>query len=170
MLDIYYTTMEEGSIYLFIAKTNDGLCYVSSNRDSAIILSTQLRAKNIVHRLLNDEAKVEKEREQLREYFLQDRTSFDISIDETLFGTDFQRLVWKSLRTIPYGTTTTYSEIAEKIGREKSVRAVANAVGKNPLLIITPCHRVIRKDGSLSGFRDGIAMKRTLLYIEKITL
>ncbi|HLS67615.1 MAG TPA: methylated-DNA--[protein]-cysteine S-methyltransferase [Pseudogracilibacillus sp.] len=170
MQNIYYTTLEVGSIYLFIAKTNDGLCYVSSNRDSAIILTTQLRTKNISHRLINDEKIVKVEREQLREYFLQKRSSFDVPLDQSLIGTDFQRLVWKTLRTIPYGTTTTYSEIAHKIGQKRAVRAVANAVGKNPLLIITPCHRVIRKDGSLSGFRDGIAMKRTLLYIENITL
>lgn len=170
MIDIYYTTLKEGSIFLFIAKTNNGLCYVSTNRDSKMILQTKLRAKKISHRLVYDETKVEKERDQFREYFSHERTSIDVPLDESLFGTDFERLVWKTLRTIPYGKTTTYSDVANKIGKQRAVRAVANAVGKNPLLIVTPCHRVIRKDGSLSGFRDGVAMKRTLLYIENITL
>lgn len=170
MRNIYYTTFEEGSIFLFLAKSDRGLCYVSSNRESKIILEAKLRAKHIAYRLIESASKLEKERQQFHEYFVQKRTEFDLELDESLFGTSFQQLVWKTLRTIPYGTTTTYSELAEKIERKQAVRAVANAVSNNPNLIVTPCHRVIRKDGSLSGFRDGIAMKRTLLFIENIKL
>src|SRR5690625_6638419 len=75
-------------------------------------------------------------------------------------GTNFQIKVWKALQNIPYGQTANYSEIAEAINHPKAVRAVANAIGANPLLIFVPCHRVIGKDGSLTGFRAGIKLKK----------
>mgnify|MGYP001944944994 FL=1 len=99
-------------------------------------------------------------------YFTENRQSFDFPID--LHGTPFQKEVWQALQTIPYGETATYSEIAEKVGRPKAVRAVGSAIGKNPLLIVIPCHRVIRKNGDLSGFREGIDLKKKLLQLEKI--
>lgn len=104
-------------------------------------------------------------KEQISHYLNGDRTSFSIHTD--LYGTDFQKLVWNMLRTIPYGKVVTYSDIAERIGKPKAVRAVANAIGKNPILFIIPCHRVIRKDGDLSGFRTGISLKQQLLQLEK---
>lgn len=99
--------------------------------------------------------------------YLQGRTtSFDLPLDLT-HGTSFQRQVWRALQTIPYGQTTTYSALAQQIGRPTASRAVANAVGKNPLLIIVPCHRVLRKDHTLGGYRGGLPMKRRLLTLEK---
>lgn len=83
-----------------------------------------------------------------------------------MYGTAFQQKVWKALLTIPYGEVRSYTEIAQKIDRPKAVRAVANAIGQNPLLLIIPCHRVLRKDGSLSGFRAGISLKKKLLRLE----
>lgn len=87
-----------------------------------------------------------------------------IAFDE--HGTVFQREVWSALRTIPYGQCVSYSEVAKKIGRPNSVRAVANAIGRNPCLIFTPCHRVIRSDGSIGGFSAGIDLKHKLLELE----
>lgn len=81
-------------------------------------------------------------------------------------GTAFQRTVWNALATIPYGTTVTYSDIAHTIGRPTAVRAVAAAIGRNPLSIVVPCHRVIGANGSLTGFAGGLDAKRTLLTIE----
>lgn len=81
-------------------------------------------------------------------------------------GTPFQRIVWKQLATIPYGETRTYSDIAGAIGKSKASRAVGNAVGKNPLPILIPCHRVVRKDG-LGGFTAGVSKKIALLKLEK---
>lgn len=81
-------------------------------------------------------------------------------------GTPFQRIVWKQLVTIPYGETRTYSDIASAIGKSKASRAVGNAVGKNPLPILIPCHRVVRKDG-LGGFTAGVRKKMALLKLEK---
>ena len=81
-------------------------------------------------------------------------------------GTDKEKMVWKELSKIPYGKTVTYSFIAEKIGLPNAPRFVGNAVGKNPLPIIIPCHRVIRKDGTLGGFSAGLHIKKYLLDLE----
>jgi AraC family transcriptional regulator, regulatory protein of adaptative response / methylated-DNA-[protein]-cysteine methyltransferase len=83
-------------------------------------------------------------------------------------GTSFQCDVWQALLTIPWGTVTTYSDIANTVGRPKSVRAVANAVGANPIAWLIPCHRVIRRDGSLGGYRWGISRKQAMLDWENI--
>ncbi|MBQ0713251.1 MAG: methylated-DNA--[protein]-cysteine S-methyltransferase [Porticoccus sp.] len=83
-------------------------------------------------------------------------------------GTSFQCEVWQALLKIPSGTVTTYSDIAHAIGRPKSVRAVANAVGANPIAWLIPCHRVIRRDGSLGGYRWGISRKQEMLDWENI--
>lgn len=91
---------------------------------------------------------------------------------EKLKGTDFQKKVWKALLEIPKGKTMTYKELAKKIGRPKAVRAVANAVGANPLTIKIPCHRVIRSDGSLGGYsgKGGIKTKKALLKKEGVEI
>lgn len=102
---------------------------------------------------------------QLQEYLNGTRKKFDIKFD-TSQGTDFQRRVWQALRDIPYGETRTYGEIAKTVGSPKGARAVGMACNKNPLLIITPCHRVIGSTGSLTGFACGIDIKKLLLDIE----
>jgi len=85
----------------------------------------------------------------------------DLPLD--LRGTAFQQRVWQALRKIPAGTTATYSEIAKRIGRPKAVRAVAQACAGNAIAVAIPCHRVVRLDGGLSGYRWGVARKRALL-------
>lgn len=85
-------------------------------------------------------------------------------------GTDLQKIVWDHLLQIPKGTTLSYSELARRIGRPKAVRAVANAVGRNKISLLIPCHRVIGKNASLGGYRWGISVKKRLLEMEKIDL
>ena len=102
--------------------------------------------------------------QQLREYFAGERTRFDLKLAPE--GTAFQRQVWKALRTIPYGKTISYGELAGKIGNPKAVRAVGGANGKNPIPIVIPCHRVIGADGSLTGFGGGLETKVALLALE----
>lgn len=98
-------------------------------------------------------------------YFQGQQIDFNkVTID--IVGTDFQEAVWQQLRQIPYGEICSYSLIAEKIGKPKAVRAVASAIGKNPLLILIPCHRVIGKNGEITGFRSGIPLKKQLLKLE----
>jgi len=104
-------------------------------------------------------------KEQIAQYFNWERKTFDIPLD--LVGTEFQKQVWLSLLKIPYGNTTTYGKQAEAIGRPASVRAVANANGKNKISIILPCHRVIGSNGSLTGYGGGIERKKKLLELEK---
>lgn len=92
-------------------------------------------------------------------------------IDEILLaagGTSFQKTVWRALLSIPFGETRSYQDIANAIGKPKAVRAVANAIGKNPFVGVIPCHRVIRSDGSLGGFRLGIEKKKEMLKEEGI--
>lgn len=85
-------------------------------------------------------------------------------------GTPFQLSVWNALQTIPKGETTTYAHIAELIGRPKAVRAVGTAIGANPIAFLIPCHRVVKSDGSLGGFRWGMACKIALLKWEKLAI
>jgi AraC family transcriptional regulator, regulatory protein of adaptative response / methylated-DNA-[protein]-cysteine methyltransferase len=82
-------------------------------------------------------------------------------------ATAFQRRVWEELRRIPYGTTKTYSEVARAIGRPRAIRAVARACATNPVSVVVPCHRVVRDDGNLAGYRWGIERKRTLIERER---
>jgi AraC family transcriptional regulator of adaptative response/methylated-DNA-[protein]-cysteine methyltransferase len=84
-----------------------------------------------------------------------------------LIGTEFQLSIWHALQRIPAGKTTTYAQIAEQIGRPKAVRAVGTAIGANPIAYLIPCHRVIRTDGSLGGFRWGLECKMKMLAYEK---
>ncbi len=106
--------------------------------------------------------------DELSEYFDGKRQTFSFPIKTD--GTEFQKLVWHELMQVPYGEITTYGELAKKIGRSASARAVGNAVGKNPLLIVIPCHRVCRGDGTLGGFSAGIGRKKALLKAEGIEM
>lgn len=107
-------------------------------------------------------------REQIQEYINGERRQFDIPI--SLKGTPFQQQAWQALRDIPYGETRSYSEVARTIGRPKAIRAVGHANSVNPLPILFPCHRVIGKNKSLTGYAGGIAMKRQLLEIEGVNV
>ncbi|RGO03872.1 MULTISPECIES: methylated-DNA--[protein]-cysteine S-methyltransferase [Megamonas] len=102
---------------------------------------------------------------QLDEYFQGKRTTF--SLPFKLTGTPFQLAVWKELQNIPYGQTTSYKEIAQKINKPKAYRAVGMANNKNPLPIIIPCHRVIGSNGKLIGYAGGLNLKNYLLELEK---
>lgn len=104
---------------------------------------------------------------ELKEYLKGTRKDFTIYDSTLLAGTDFQKKVWKELLNIPYGQTKTYKEIAKAINNEKAIRAVATAIGKNPLMIVIPCHRVIGSDGKLRGYAYGVETKKKLLSLEK---
>ena len=103
-------------------------------------------------------------REQLSAYFAGERKSFDLNLKPG--GTEFQMQVLEELQKIPYGTTTSYGDIAKRIGRPKAVRAVGAANGRNPIPIIIPCHRVIGSSGDMTGFGGGIPTKEALLRLE----
>lgn len=104
-------------------------------------------------------------RTQLAQYFAGQRTAFDIPLDAS-GGTPFQREVWHALQTIAPARLASYGHIAAQIGRPKAVRAVGAAIGRNPISVIIPCHRVVGHSGSLTGYAGGLDRKRALLQLE----
>jgi AraC family transcriptional regulator of adaptative response / DNA-3-methyladenine glycosylase II len=102
--------------------------------------------------------------QQLEAYFAGETTLFDVPLD--LRGTPFQVAVWRALLDIPYGAVRTYGEVARAVGCPRAARPVGVAVGKNPVAIVVPCHRVIGADGTMTGYAGGLAMKRRLLERE----
>lgn len=105
-------------------------------------------------------------KDQILEYFAGKRKNFDRLDLLDPQGTSFQKSVWQALLKIPYGETLSYKDIAKMIGRPKAIQAVGTAIGKNPFLIIVPCHRVIKSNGSIGGFAYGRKIKEKLLKIE----
>jgi methylated-DNA-[protein]-cysteine S-methyltransferase len=101
---------------------------------------------------------------QLEAYFIMNLRTFTVPLAPQ--GTEFQRRVWDELMHIPYGQTISYGDLARRLGDEQAVRAVANAVGANPIAILVPCHRVIGSDGSLTGYAAGLDKKEALLKLE----
>ena len=106
--------------------------------------------------------------EQLRKYFAGELTEFRVPMSPV--GTEFQQRVWDCLKGIPYGSTVTYAEVAARVGEPKAIRAVANAIGANPISILIPCHRVIGSDGSLTGYAGGLEAKKFLIELEEKNL
>lgn len=113
---------------------------------------------------IRDDAALAGAASQLGAYFAGELCAFDLPLAPR--GTNFQQSVWRALRAIPYGETTTYAKIAERIGKPRAVRAVGAANGANPIPIVIPCHRVIGSSGSMTGFGGGIDVKRQLLALE----
>ena len=112
----------------------------------------------------NDDV-IENTKHQLDEYFKGTRSKFDIPL--LMVGTEFQKSVWDGLIKVPYGTTSTYLQLAKTIGNAQAVRAVATANGANAISIIVPCHRIIGSDGKLVGYAGGLLVKQRLLELEK---
>ncbi len=110
-------------------------------------------------------ALLDRARVQLQEYFAGTRTRFELPLAPQ--GTEFQQTVWKQLVKIPYGSTASYGEIANRVGNPKASRAVGAANGRNPISVIVPCHRVIGANGSLTGFGGGLERKQWLLEHER---
>ncbi|MBE5975406.1 MAG: methylated-DNA--[protein]-cysteine S-methyltransferase [Paenibacillaceae bacterium] len=102
---------------------------------------------------------------QLLEYLSGNRRKFDLKLEAK--GTEFQKTVWNTLQEIPYGETRSYKQVAEMLGRPEASRAVGMANSKNPILILTPCHRIVGSDGKLTGYAGGLEIKKTLLELEK---
>lgn len=162
---LYYRDdyLPELKLKIRIGATAAGVAYISGVDEAEM---TRFFKEYQFYPLKNQEY-IDQALEQLHQYDQGGLTDFKLKLD--LVGTDFQQQVWQALSRQPYGTLTTYSELAAAIGRPQSVRAVANAVGRNPLLMVIPCHRVIGKDGSLTGFRSGLSVKRSLLIREGLS-
>ncbi|OEF25754.1 methylated-DNA--[protein]-cysteine S-methyltransferase [Vibrio rumoiensis] len=118
---------------------------------------------------IEDNARFSDVKQQLIEYFSGSRQDFDLSTPLAPIGTPFQQSVWHALNQIQTGSTCRYMDIANQIHNPKAVRAVGAAIGKNPIPVIIPCHRVVGANGSLTGFAHGIPMKQTLLNLEGVS-
>ncbi|GIP38536.1 methylated-DNA--protein-cysteine methyltransferase, inducible [Paenibacillus sp. J31TS4] len=150
---------------LHLAATDQGLCYVGSPNRPFEELAAWAGSRFPGSELIRDEEKLRPYEQELAEYGQGKRDAFTIPVD--LRGTAFQQAVWQALLAVPYGETVSYSDIAERIQRPSSVRAVGAAIGANPVLISVPCHRVIGKNGALTGYRGGMEMKTRLLRLEQ---
>lgn len=145
---------------VLVARMSRGICAVLLGDDrDALFQNVQERFPGFA--IVEGGAALEVLASEISSFIDSPARRLNVPID--LRGTDFQQLVWRALREIPAGETASYTEIAHRIGRPKAVRAVAQACAANPLAILVPCHRVVRSDGSLSGYRWGIERKRALL-------
>jgi methylated-DNA-[protein]-cysteine S-methyltransferase len=156
MRSLFYTTMKSPVGPLLLAGDECGLRFVSFENSK--------RAASVEPDWKSDQTPFAEVIRQLLEYFSGERKEFDLPLAPE--GTDFQLEVWRSLRTIPYGETISYAQLAQRISNPKAVRAVGLANGCNPIPIIIPCHRVIGSNGSLTGFGGGLSTKRKLLDLE----
>lgn len=140
--------------------------------DNQILLKSHLERRFLGATLIEDEIQLQELSEKIINFIEQKTTNsdttkiFDEQIQLNLCGTEFQKRVWNALCSIPRGSTTTYSKIATQIGMPKACRAVAGACAANPIAVIIPCHRVIRSDGAISGYRWGVERKVELLRRE----
>jgi O-6-methylguanine DNA methyltransferase len=165
MEGLYYDYFESPMGRLWVAATSKGLCRVNFASSEEEFLTS---LKKEVH----EETKRGKDPfrdlfERLEKYFRGESTSFsDLPLD--LRGTDFQRRVWRAVAEIPYGETSTYGEVAARVGHPRAHRAAGSALKRNQLLIVVPCHRVVRSDGRLGGFSGGTEGRRRLLRLEGV--
>ncbi len=153
---MYYSYLDTPIGELLLAGDDDALCLVGFPEGSM--------RRDPEPDWIYNEKPFAAARQQLTEYFAGQRREFDLSL--RLSGTEFQMSVLRALQQIPYGETTSYAEIAERVGRPKAVRAVGAANGRNPIPIIVPCHRVIGSHGELTGFGGGLDTKEALLRLE----
>ncbi|WP_316570268.1 methylated-DNA--[protein]-cysteine S-methyltransferase [Neobacillus sp. YIM B06451] len=162
---IYWEIFENESLPLLLAATEKGLCYAGSPGSGDSECEALIQKRYPGARLVKMEEPLKPYITEFSEYLEGRRMGFTMQLDSS--GTAFQEGVWEALRQIPYGETVCYSDIANMIGKPTAVRAVGSAIGANPVLIVVPCHRVVGKDGSMTGFREGLDMKRFLLDLEK---
>jgi AraC family transcriptional regulator of adaptative response/methylated-DNA-[protein]-cysteine methyltransferase len=149
---------------LLVAATERGLCAVSLG-DSDEELEQALRAEFRAAEISRETDSLKEWIEPLLLHLEGQRSSLDLPLD--VQATAFQRRVWEELRRIPYGSTRSYGEVAKSLGQPQAVRAVARACATNPVALVTPCHRVIRENGELGGYRWGLERKRQLLARER---
>ncbi|WP_430411987.1 bifunctional transcriptional activator/DNA repair enzyme AdaA [Kordia sp.] len=151
---------------MFVCATDNGICLLEFvDREMLETEFKDLQRLLKANIIIGENEHIQHVKTELTEYFEGTRTQFNIKLETP--GTDFQNQVWKALQTIDYGMTTSYQNQAQKINNPKAVRAVAKANGCNRIAIIIPCHRVIGKNGNLTGYSGGIERKRWLLEHEQ---
>lgn len=165
-MKVYYYTFDTSFGNMFLASTDEGLCmanFVAADIEGQF---NWLRKYFHADDIIEDKNRNINAFIQLEEYFKGERREFDLEIH--LIGTPFQEEVWKVLTEIQFGEILTYKDVSCSLGDAKKCRAVGGAVGKNPIVIIIPCHRVIGSNGKLTGFSSigGLELKKRLLDLE----
>ncbi|RLF64544.1 MAG: cysteine methyltransferase [Thermoplasmata archaeon] len=151
---LYYDTFNSPLGHIYVVFNSEGIVRITIGKE---------RFENEYKSCIKKENR--EARAQFNEYFEGKRKKFSLPIN--FQGTSFQKKVWNALKKIPYGKTCSYEWVAKEIGKPRASRAVGNAVGANPLPIVIPCHRVIRKNGKLGGYGYGTEMKKRLLEHEQ---
>lgn len=164
--ELFYTVFETSSGWIAVMSSEDGLRRTTLPAPSREEAVSRLGTTNGA--VFSPQRFAELERRYIA-YFNGEKVSFSDSLDFE-GATAFQRLVWKSAREIPSGETQSYTWLAGRTGKPAAARAVGQALGKNPLPIIVPCHRILAADGSLGGFSGGIEQKKRLLELEGVRL
>ena len=161
--DITYSTGDSRLGTILIARSDVGVCAILLGDDGDDLVD-DLASRFPGSFLKADGTALRDELAKVVQFIDSPRTPLDFALD--MRGTPFQRRVWNALRAIPAGTTINYTELARRVGDLKAVRAVASACASNPIALAVPCHRVVRSDGDLAGYRWGIERKRALLALE----
>ncbi|MDD0823087.1 methylated-DNA--[protein]-cysteine S-methyltransferase [Mannheimia sp. AT1] len=163
---IYYDFYQSPLGQLLLLAKQKGLIYIELGQEQQTTsLENFIKATNTSGQVFEIFCKT---KEILDRYFAGEKLAFEHLDFLAPEGTAFQQSVWKILRQIPYGKTTTYGEIAKQLGKPSAMRAVGGAVGRNPISILVPCHRVLGKNQALTGFGGGLPNKRYLLQLEGI--
>jgi len=163
-MKIEYSIVDSPLGRLLVAGTNRGICALYMGNSNSHLL-TELRREYPAAEIQEDRSRLKPAVSRVLEHMRGAHPDLNLPLD--LQATAFQLKVWKKLQAIPYGSTKTYSEVARSLGRPSASRAVARACATNPVSIIIPCHRVIRGDGNLAGYRWGLPRKKQLLETEK---
>jgi methylated-DNA-[protein]-cysteine S-methyltransferase len=164
LLDVSYRTLDSPLGPLLLAATSEGLVRVAFQGEDHDAVLARL-ATDVSPRILRAPRRLDGAATQLDEYFARRRRRFDLPVDLQL-AHGFRRAVLTHLRDIAYGTTESYAEVAAATGSPAAVRAVGSACANNPVPLVVPCHRVVRSDGSLGGYRGGVEAKQRLLALE----
>ena len=165
LIDVAFVATDSPVGQLLLAATPAGIVRVAfPTEDTDAVL--ELLARRVSPRVLRAPARLDSARRQLDEYFAGTRTGFDLPVDLQLVG-GFRRRVLEVTAALPYGSVSTYSDVATGAGNPKAVRATGSALGANPVPIVVPCHRVLRRDGSLGGYAGGLPVKQLLLDLER---
>ncbi|WP_397374308.1 methylated-DNA--[protein]-cysteine S-methyltransferase [Paenibacillus sp. PAMC21692] len=161
---LYWSLIAFGDSHMHIAETERGLCYAGALGEPFDEMAERCTRRFGRTEWIRDDERMKHYGSELAEYADGNRSLFEGKLD--LRGTPFQLRVWKALLDIPFGETRSYADIAKAIDSPSAVRAAGTAIGANPVLVFVPCHRVIGKNGALSGYRGGLPMKKLLLELE----
>jgi methylated-DNA-[protein]-cysteine S-methyltransferase len=165
LVDVAFTAVDTPIGSLVAAGTRRGLVRLSFDSESTDDVLEEL-ATRISPRILEAPARLDDVRRELDEYFEGRRSKFEIPIDWKLTSGEFARKVLRSAQRIPFGSVSTYTDMARRAGSPRGARAAGNALGSNPIPIVVPCHRVVHSGGGLGGYGGGLDKKRFLLALE----